>query len=131
MAAIGDLAELLRSMEPALHAEPYGFGLVAEGTAAWVPGTFAMVEEAEGRTVVATEAALRAAGIAHQPGWARISLAVHSDLAAVGLTAAVAEALTARGISANVIAGYHHDHFFVQWGRRQDAMATLEALRDV
>lgn len=127
MAGLGDLADLLRSMAPELHAEPYGFGVMQGGD--WVPGAFAIMAEAEGMTVVATEAVLRAAGIAHQPGWARISLKVHSDLEAVGLTAAVAAALTAQGISANVIAGYHHDHFFVQWARRQDALAAMQALR--
>jgi uncharacterized protein len=126
MAGIDNLAELLRSMAPELHSAAYGFGLI-QGTD-WVPGAFAMIAEAEGMTVVATEDLLRAAQIAHQPGWARISLKVHSDLQAVGLTAAVAAALTEQGISANVIAGYHHDHVFVQWARRQDAMAVLEAL---
>ena len=127
MAGLGDLAELLRSMAPELHEVPYGFGLMqGEG---WVPGAFAMMVEDEGVTVVATEAVLTAAGIAHQSGWARISLKVHSDLQAVGLTAAISTALTVRGISANVVAGYHHDHFFVQWARRQDAMAALDALR--
>jgi len=60
--------------------------------------------------------------------WARISLTVHSDLAAVGLTAAFAGALGREGISCNVIAGYHHDHLFVQWDRRFDAVAALGAL---
>jgi hypothetical protein len=85
------------------------------------------VAEAEGLTVVAPLAALQAAGVASDP-WARISLTVASDLAAVGLTAAFAGALGAEGISCNVIAGYHHDHLFVQWDRRADAMAALEAL---
>ena len=127
MVGLGDLAELLRRMEPELHDTPYGFGLTQD--AAWVPGAFAVMVEDEGVTVVATEAVLTAAGIAHQPGWARISLKVHSDLQAVGLTAAISAALTAQGISANVVAGYHHDHFFVQWARRYDAMAALGALR--
>lgn len=125
--AIKDLAELLRSVAPELHSAPYGFGLM-QG-ADWVPGAFAMVAEAEGMTVVATEAVLDAAQIAHTPGWARISLKVHSDLQAVGLTAAISAALTAQGISANVIAGYHHDHVFVPWARRHDAMAALDTLR--
>ena len=60
--------------------------------------------------------------------WARLSLTVHSDLAAVGLTAAFATALGAEGISCNVIAGYHHDHLFVQWDRRWEALAALRRL---
>ena len=50
---------------------------------------------------------------------------MQSALAAVGLTAAIATALAKVGISANVIAGYHHDHIFVPWSRRYEALAIL------
>lgn len=120
-----DLKVLLATMEPLLFAEPYGYGV-------WVGGplpiaAFATVSEAEGMTVIAPLAALRVAGLQSDP-WARISLTVQSDLAAVGLTAAFAGALGQRGISCNVIAGVHHDHLFIPWDRRGDAMAALEAL---
>lgn len=55
---------------------------------------------------------------------------VHSSLEAVGMTAAMATALTRAGISANVVAAYHHDHVFVPWTRREDAVAALRALTD-
>ena len=119
-----DLAVLLRTMEPVLFPEPYGYG-VWDGELPFQP--FATVAEAEGMTVIAPLAAMEKAGIVSDP-WARISLTVHSDLAAVGLTAAFAAALGAEGISCNVIAGVHHDHLFVQWDRRGDAVAALEAL---
>ncbi len=124
-----DLSELLRTMQPHLAAGQQGYGHLAPGQDL-PPGlvAFATVAEAEGLTVVAAAADLARHGIPHVPGWARISLTVHSDLAAVGLTAAVAAALTAGGISANVVAGYFHDHFFVQWDRRYDAMAILARL---
>ena len=61
---------------------------------------------------------------------ARISLSVHSALTAVGLTAAVATALAARRISANVVAGFHHDHILMPWDRRMAAMAALQTLSD-
>ena len=102
-------------MRPVLHPDIYGYACLdpaqplPEGL---VP--FAMVAEDEGLTVVAPEAQLKSAGLPHQGGWARISLGVVSDLAAVGLTAAIAKVLTQAGISANVIAGYHHDHVFLQ-----------------
>ena len=120
-----DLAILLRTMEPVLHPEPYGYGIWAGGVLLIEP--FATVSEAEGLTIVAPLAELRAAGMRSEP-WARISLTVHSDLAAVGLTAAFASALGAVGISCNVVAGYHHDHLFVQWDRRGDAVAALRQL---
>ncbi len=122
-----DLTVLLRTMEPVLHGEAYGYA-VWEGAA--LPfAAFATVAEAEGLTVVAPLADLRAAGLVSEP-WARISLTVNSDLAAVGLTAAFAAALGAEGISCNVVAGYHHDHLFVQWDRREDAVAALRRLAD-
>lgn len=124
-----DLTVLLASMRPALADATYGFGELPAG-AGIPPGLrpFATVAEAEALTVVAPEVELAAHGIAHQPGWARISLSVHSDLAAVGLTAAIAAALADEGISANVIAGSRHDHLFVPWERRRDAMHVLAAL---
>ena len=115
-----DLAILLARMEPDLHDEPYGFA-VWEGAPPFRP--FATVAEAEGLTVVAPLSVLGGG-----EAWARISLTVHSDLAAVGLTAAFATALAEVGISCNVIAGVHHDHLFVQWDRRTDALAALRAL---
>lgn len=129
MGGENDLSVLLRSMEPHLHPEEQGYGLLPPGQVC-PPGLapFVTVAEAEGLTVVAAAADLARHGVGHVPGWARISLTVHSDLAAVGLTAAVAAALTAEGISANVVAGYLHDHFFVQWDRRFEAMAVLARL---
>jgi hypothetical protein len=118
--AEADLAVLLRTMEPELFPEPYGFA-VWEGTVPFAP--FATVAEAEGLTVVAPIVLL-----GKGDPWARISLTVHSDLAAVGLTAAFAGALGREGISCNVIAAVHHDHLFVPWDRRFDALAALEVL---
>lgn len=124
-----DLAVLLRSMEPVLDADAYGYGVLPLGTD--LPDgldAFAVIAEPEGKTVVATVKALDHAGVVYQGQWARISLTVHSDLAAVGLTAAFARELALHGISANVVAGYYHDHIFVQWERRTAAMVALTAL---
>jgi len=122
-----DLTALLRKMEPVLFPAPYGFGVFSGAALPIQP--FITVAEAEGLTVVAPLEEMQATGMASEP-WARISLTVHSDLAAVGLTAAFAAALADKGISCNVIAGFHHDHLFVQWDRRADALAALKALSD-
>ena len=127
MPAITDLQQLLSTMEPVLHPAPYGYAV----TETLVPDTFATVAEDEGPTVIAPHAALQAVGVDAGAEWARISLTVHSDLAAVGLTAAFAQALADRGISTNVVAGFHHDHLFVPWLRRHDAMTALQELTHV
>lgn len=53
---------------------------------------------------------------------------MHSSLEAVGLTAAVAARLAEPGISANVVAGFFHDHVFVPWARREEAVEALWGL---
>ena len=40
----------------------------------------------------------------------------------------MATALTRVGISANVVAAYYHDHIFVPWDRRDEAVAVLRGL---
>jgi uncharacterized protein len=64
--------------------------------------------------------------VAFTAAW--ITLNVHSDLAAVGLTAAFSGALGQAGISCNVVAGVHHDHLFVPIDQAQRAMEALHAL---
>ena len=120
-----NLTVLLRSMEPELQPMPYGFALWHGDVLQVAP--FATVAEAEGLTVIADLAEMKALGMQSDP-WARISLTIHSDLSAVGLTAAFATALANAGMSANVVAGLHHDHIFVPWDRRDDAMAALRKL---
>jgi hypothetical protein len=49
-------------------------------------------------------------------------------LEAVGLTAAITSELATHGISANVIAGYYHDHIFVPSTRAHDALSALKSM---
>ena len=117
---ITELAHLLRELRPVLHDQRYGFGTIDPGVTP-PADVFALVHEAEGLTVIAPEA---------DGEWARISLTVHSSLSAVGLSAAIARALADRALPANIVAGYHHDHIFVPWDRRHEAVATLAALSE-
>jgi hypothetical protein len=59
----------------------------------------------------------------------RIVLEVFSSLEGVGLTAAVASALSRAGIACNMVAAYHHDHVFVPSDKAAPAMQILEALQ--
>ena len=86
------------------------------------------VREDEGLTIVVARAAADAAGLPYDLVTAWITLTVHSALDAVGLTAAVAGALTERGIACNVVAGALHDHLFVPADRAGEALAALGAL---
>lgn len=124
-----DLQKLLRGMEPVLCGRDWGFAVAPACPEGVIP--FATVAEDEGLTLVAPMTVLGAAGLAPEGPMARISLRVHSSLQAVGLTAALATALAVAGISANVIAGFHHDHVFVAAGDADRALTVLRALSDV
>ncbi|MGB3337339.1 MAG: ACT domain-containing protein [Devosia sp.] len=124
-----DLTRLLASLDPVLDDREFGYAIVPHGTT--LPAGFhplGMFHEAEGVTLIAPAADLAAAGIESQTGLARLTMMVQSSLEAVGMTAAMATALTRVGISANVVAAYHHDHIFVPWDRRDEAVAALQSL---
>jgi uncharacterized protein len=127
--AISDLALLLASMRPELHPGTWAWCALPPGTATDGLDAVATMREAEATTVVVDERQARARGwpVAFRSAW--ITLTVHSDLAAVGLTAAFARALGEAGIACNVIAGVHHDHLFVPVARADDAMAALQKLQ--
>ena len=122
-----DLARLLAGLAPHLDPAPWVFVTRAAPLPPHVAPLMTFREE-EGLTAILSPEDARALGLPDQPVFRRITLRVHSSLEAVGLTAAVAAALTTAGISANVVAAFHHDHVFVPWDRREEAMAILEGL---
>ena len=82
--------------------------------------------EREGLTLVISRAKADEHDLAYESVFRGITLKVHSSLEAVGLTAAFSNKLAEHGISANVIAGYFHDHIFVQSEQADRAMAALD-----
>ena len=127
--AIRDLDQLLAGMRPSLQPGRYAFATLPPGQAIDSGRIVASIREAEGLSLVLTEADALALGlpIAFSAAW--ITLEVHSDLAAVGLTAAFSQALAQAGIGCNVVAGAIHDHIFVPVDQASDAMAVLLALQ--
>lgn len=128
MAGEDDLGKLLATMRPELQPGAFVFATV-EGrdvpTGLDPIGTF---REAEGMTLILpAQDAGHPAIVASKP-MRQITLTVHSSLDAVGLTAAFATELTRHGISANVVAGYYHDHIFVGMDDAERAMGVLQNL---
>jgi hypothetical protein len=109
-----------------LHAEPYVFVTVPEPPPGLEP--FAVIREDEGTTLVLTRDQADRAGLRYDYTAARVTLKINSSLSAVGLTAAVSRVLADAGISCNVIAGFAHDHLFVDWDRGPKAVALLRRL---
>ena len=125
-----DLGTLLANMAPALDPEAYVYLNLPSARYGDYPGLrpVAACSEREGLTLVVPRAEADAAGLAYDGLFRRITLNVHSSLQAVGLTAAFSTALAARGVSANVVAGFFHDHVFVA---EHSADAAIEALRSL
>lgn len=121
-----DLDVLLSTMEPELVPGEWVYT-----TATTLPADVdpvVTVREREGRTVVLARADADRLGLAYEYVAALVSLRVESALEAVGLTAAVATALAAAGMSCNVVAGFHHDHLFVPHERGEECVRLLREL---
>jgi hypothetical protein len=90
---------------------------------------WAIVKEDEGITLILEKKRADGLGLVYESTYGRITLRVFSSLDAVGLSAAVATALADSGISANMVAGYHHDHIFVPEAHLETALNVLRGLR--
>lgn len=131
MQTIRHLTQLLRDLKPVLNAGRYSFVTLPVGHALNLDSVVASIREPEGLSVVLPEQVARDYGLSATFVAAWITLTVNSDLAAVGLTAAVASALASKGISCNVVAGNHHDHLFVPYGQADAAIDALIELQQL
>jgi hypothetical protein len=130
MAGERDLRKLIASMSPVLMEGEYVFCTFEDARY----GDYAELEpivsviEPEGLTLVIPRERADAKGLSYGSVFRGITLTVHSSLDAVGLTAAFSGKLAECGISANVVAGYYHDHIFVQ---KELADKAIEALNEL
>ena len=108
---------MVRKMAPVLKPGRFAFRTADEAP----DDAIATFLEDEGLSVLVPASA-------SEQAFRQITLQVHSALDGVGLTAAVATALTAEKIPANVVAAHHHDHVFVPEALAARALATLQNL---
>ncbi|EGU9323397.1 TPA: ACT domain-containing protein [Vibrio parahaemolyticus] len=127
MSGITELDDLLRFMSPKLMETEFVFCTVSGVLTDYIElNPVATFIESEGLTLVLEKSSAEQAGLSFDGTFSQITLTVHSSLEAVGLTAAVASKLASKGISANVIAAYYHDHIFVQSSKAEMAVSALE-----
>lgn len=120
---------LLASLQPQLQPSVFAFTTVPLGET--LPPEVTPVcefREAEGITAIVRQTEAERAQLPYQYPCRMITLRVHSSLEAVGMLAAITQALAAEGISTNVVSAYFHDHLFVSCDRVQDALHCLEQL---
>ncbi len=124
-----DLKVLLGSMDPELSEEGYVFHSMSGTYDDIIPlKPWAVITENEGLTIIIEENTARLNGLPVPNIFKRITLNIHSSLDAVGLTAAISTGLADAGISANVVAGFYHDHVFVQEHLADKALRILLGL---
>jgi len=120
-----NLDTLLKTMQPQLADGKWVFRTSESGfDSATLDTAILMFKESEGMTIIspATQADVAL------PTWAMITLSIHSDLEAVGFLAAITTSLAAMDIPVNAVSAYYHDHIFVPYGRRDDAVECLRCM---
>ncbi|MUJ39239.1 ACT domain-containing protein [Aliivibrio fischeri] len=129
MSGVFELDELLKTMKPELLTQEYVFCSVEGELKEYIRlnpiGTFV---EQEGLTLVLEKDVAFKANIPSDGVFRQITLTVHSSLDAVGLTAAVSTKLASKGISANVVAAFYHDHIFVPSSKAELALSALKEI---
>ena len=125
MAGETNLDKLIAGMKPRLDPEVYVFAMVSEPVEC---GAVMRFFEAEGETLILSEAEAARVGLDGTFRSRRITLEVHSALDAVGFLARITTRLAALGMGVNPVSAFYHDHLFVPADRAEEAMAALEDL---
>ena len=119
---------LIKSLKPSLHEGVYVFCTVKELPKIDLDEVICYFREIVGITLILSKDIADRAGLTYSFAASWITFKVHSSLDSVGLTAAFSKALADKGISCNVLAGYHHDHLFVPKDKAYEAMKVLNRL---
>lgn len=124
------LSVLLQNLQPRLLPDDYVFCHLDQGRYGALAHRqpLASVAEEGGLSLVLSRTSADEEGLSYQGVFRCISLHVFSSLQAVGLTAAVSSELAKSNISANLIAGTHHDHLLVPEHKADQALEHLIAL---
>ena len=123
-----NLSVLIKNMQPVLNEGQYVFSSVSTINALDFNKIILFFKEKEGFTIIIEKNYADTEEVDYTSVFAWITLHVHSALEAVGLTAAFSKALADNNISCNVVAGFYHDHIFVQHAMGQQAVDVLNKL---
>ncbi|RIA09614.1 hypothetical protein OE09_1455 [Flavobacteriaceae bacterium MAR_2010_72] len=121
-----NLSMLIKHMNPKLNEGEYVFCSVKDIDSIDRKDTLFEFKEDEGVTTILEHTKATQLGLEYHYIASWITLKVHSALEAVGLTAAFSNELAKHKISSNVVAGYYHDHIFVD---QKDAIKAINVLK--
>jgi uncharacterized protein len=123
-----NIRKLLKNMKPERNEGEFVFCTVDSMQRAAALQPLCLFQEKEGVTVILPKKQADDESFPYSGVYAWITLTVHSSLEAVGLTAAVSNALADANISCNVVAAYYHDHIFVPIADADRAREALLAI---
>lgn len=117
-------------MRPSLNEGEFIFYSLKHITAEVLGNAILLFKEREGTTVILPKATADDLNIKYQSIFSWITLLVNSSLDTVGFTAKFSSELAKHNISCNVVAGYHHDHIFVNKIHSEFALIILKQLSE-
>lgn len=123
-----NLDVLLKKMRPSLNEEEFIFYSSKNIKSEIFKAAILLFKETEDTTVILPKTIADDLNIEYTSIFSWITLLVNSSLNAIGFTAKFSSELAKHNISCNIVAGYHHDHIFVNTKHSERAFEILKQL---
>lgn len=128
MSGQAHLKKLIAGMKPILNTGEYIFSTLKTVENIQRKDILCEFKEVEGTTLVMERQKADAYNLPYTYIASWITLSIHSSLEAVGFTAIISTLLAKNNISCNIMAGYYHDHLFVNC---KDGQKTIQILTEL